>query len=181
MNNIKIGSHILTPRLGYTHHGIYAGRDRVIHYSGLSDGLSAGPIEVISLASFASGKGVKVQRYNNPKYQGKSVVERAHSRIGEDDYDLQSNNCEHLCTWAVTGLNNSKQVDNAEFFLQLAVPSVVVNSAIKARRHLKQRSCFADIAKDLAVTGPMIMAFSGPIRIVAPSLLRLYAAYRAIR
>ncbi|MGS5788862.1 lecithin retinol acyltransferase family protein, partial [Acinetobacter baumannii] len=29
-----LGAHLIVKHLGYSHHGIYAGRGRVIHYSG---------------------------------------------------------------------------------------------------------------------------------------------------
>ena len=39
------GAHMVTPRRGYTHHGIYVGRNRVVQYGGLSHGLRRGPVE----------------------------------------------------------------------------------------------------------------------------------------
>jgi len=30
------GSHIVTPRLGYRHHGLYCGDGKVIHFSGMA-------------------------------------------------------------------------------------------------------------------------------------------------
>ena len=36
------GKHLITQRLGYTHHGIYAGNNSVIHYSGLAEGPLSG-------------------------------------------------------------------------------------------------------------------------------------------
>jgi hypothetical protein len=50
-----IGAHIVTRRQGYTHHGIYAGVGRVVHYAGLSRGLRRGPVEETSLSRFAAG------------------------------------------------------------------------------------------------------------------------------
>ena len=32
------------------------------------------------------------------------------SRINENHYDLIINNCEHLCSWAITGIESSPQV-----------------------------------------------------------------------
>jgi hypothetical protein len=31
-----LGSHLVTPRRGYLHHGIYVGARKVVHYSGLA-------------------------------------------------------------------------------------------------------------------------------------------------
>src|ERR1700738_1290689 len=50
-----LGSHVVTPRRGYQHHGIYVGDGKVVHYAGLAHGLHRGPVEEISLARFTDG------------------------------------------------------------------------------------------------------------------------------
>jgi len=47
---LPIGAHVVTPRRGYTHHGIYVGRGRVVQYGGLSRGLRSGPVKEVSLS-----------------------------------------------------------------------------------------------------------------------------------
>src|SRR5258705_11377860 len=37
-----LGSHLVTPRLGYMHHGIYAEDGKVVHYAGLAHSLRRG-------------------------------------------------------------------------------------------------------------------------------------------
>jgi hypothetical protein len=106
----ELGDHLISWRTGYTHHGIYIGSDQVIHYSGLADGLRAGPVEITTLKKFAAGKDVKVRKYDDALYSGDSAVRRARSRLGENNYDLQANNCEHFCTWVRTGEHASRQV-----------------------------------------------------------------------
>src|SRR5262245_59687729 len=44
-----LAAHLVTPRALYTHHGIYVGNGRVIHYAGLAHGLRRGPVEEVSL------------------------------------------------------------------------------------------------------------------------------------
>lgn len=39
------------------------------------------------------------------------TIDRAKSRLGERDYSLPFNNCEHFAIWCKTGLSNSSQVD----------------------------------------------------------------------
>ena len=173
---IELGSHILTSRIGYTHHGIYAGDGLVIHYSGLSDGLSAGPVEETSLESFLNGQELSVRRYKSPKYVGEAVVMRARSRIGEDNYDLQANNCEHLCSWAVMGKSHSQQVEAVEDFVDSIVPSPFLISIIKARRHAKQGLDPVEIAKDAAEIGVKMAAFA-----TLPVALPGYLAYKAFK
>lgn len=44
---IKKGTHLVSNRGLYTHHGLYIGNNKVIHYSGLADGMESGPIEIV--------------------------------------------------------------------------------------------------------------------------------------
>ncbi|MBM3395582.1 MAG: hydrolase, partial [Betaproteobacteria bacterium] len=46
--SIPVGSHLITPRRGYIHHGVYVGEGRVIHYAGFKGFLRAGPVEEVS-------------------------------------------------------------------------------------------------------------------------------------
>lgn len=104
------GDHLVTPRIGYTHHGIFVGNDRVVHYSGFADGISKGVIEVTSLKAFCNGNKVTVRTYAIRKYSHEESVTRAYSRLGEDLYNLLINNCEHFATWCITGWHSSEQV-----------------------------------------------------------------------
>jgi hypothetical protein len=49
----RFGSHLVTPRRGQTHHGIYVGPLRVVHSLGLAHGLRRGPVEEVPFAYFA--------------------------------------------------------------------------------------------------------------------------------
>ncbi|WP_354684337.1 lecithin retinol acyltransferase family protein [Cupriavidus necator] len=107
---IEIGAHLITERDGYFHHGIYAGAGQVIHYGGFDRSAKRRPIEYIALRGFAAGKGVSIQADPDAIYAGTEVVERARSRLGEDQYQFLTNNCEHFCTWCVSGVGRSEQV-----------------------------------------------------------------------
>lgn len=107
---IPLGAHLIIKHFGYSHHGIYAGRGRVIHYSGFAHLFKKHPIEITSLEVFCRGKKIKIQSYSLPKYTGRKVVRRMRSRMHENNYHLIINNCEHLCTWAITGVESSPQV-----------------------------------------------------------------------
>lgn len=102
-----LGAHLIVKHLGYSHHGIYAGRGRVIHYSGLAHFIKKRPIEITSLDAFSHGKKIHVRSYDAPRYRGKVVVRRMRSRMHENHYHLIINNCEHLCSWAITGIESS--------------------------------------------------------------------------
>lgn len=105
-----LGAHLVVKHFGYTHHGIYAGKGRVIHYSGFAHLFKKHPIEITSIDRFSHGKRIEVVIYHQPKYTGRKVVRRMRSRMHENNYHLIINNCEHLCTWAITGVETSTQV-----------------------------------------------------------------------
>lgn len=44
-------------------------------------------------------------------YSPEETVKRAESRIGESEYNLVSNNCEHFAIWCKTGISESHQVN----------------------------------------------------------------------
>jgi hypothetical protein len=107
-----LGSHLVTPRLGFTHHGIYVGCGRVVHYGALVHGLHNGPVEDVALARFAHGHTLWV-RPRTARFSCEEVIRRARSRIGENSYHLLSNNCEHFCEWCLRGEHRSEQVERA--------------------------------------------------------------------
>ncbi|MDI3358546.1 lecithin retinol acyltransferase family protein [Pseudomonas sp. UYIF39] len=109
---LPAGSHLVSPRKFYVHHGIYLGNGKVAHYSGLSGSLRAGPIEVTDLERFANGRSAWVYQ-EQTAFTNDEIVVRARSRIGESQYKIFSNNCEHFCNWCITGTSHSAQV--AEF------------------------------------------------------------------
>jgi hypothetical protein len=103
-------AHLVTPRALYTHHGIYVGNGRVVHYRGLEGGWRRGPVEEVSLKRFACGRSVRV-RHDSRRFDRTEVVARARSRLGELGYRLLTNNCEHFCAWALQGESRSRQVE----------------------------------------------------------------------
>lgn len=107
-----LGSHLVTPRLGFAHHGIYVGCGRVVHYGAFVHGLHWGPVEEVSLARFTHGHTLWV-RPDTVHFDGERVIRRARSRIGENSYRLLSNNCEHFCEWCLRGEHRSEQVERA--------------------------------------------------------------------
>lgn len=104
------GAHIVTPRWFYSHHGIYVGRGRVVHYGGLSCGLRRGPVEEVSLARFALGRAVFLRSETTLDHD--EIVRRARLRLGENRYRVLTNNCEHFCEWCTRGEHRSYQVEN---------------------------------------------------------------------
>jgi Lecithin retinol acyltransferase len=105
------GSHLVTPRRGYLHHGIYVGDGKVVHYAGLACGLHRGPVEEVPLDRFAHGRPVWVKSHAASNFECQDVIERARSRVGENCYQLLTNNCEHFCEWCLRGEPRSYQVE----------------------------------------------------------------------
>lgn len=120
---LRIGDHLWVKRTLYTHHGIYIGKKKVVHYSGLSDGLQSGPVAETTLIKFSGGEVVYKRSYKNPIYKPSEVVERVRSRLGEQLYNVHSNNCEHFCCWAITGKHSSEQVEIVETFVGAIYPN----------------------------------------------------------
>ena len=106
-----LGSHLVTPRRGYLHHGIYVGDGKVVHYAGLANGFRRGPVEEVPLARFARGQHVWVRSDSIPDFDCGEVIRRALSRVGENCYRLLTNNCEHFCEWCLRGEPRSFQVE----------------------------------------------------------------------
>jgi hypothetical protein len=107
----RLGAHLTTSRRGYTHHGVYVGQGRVVHYSGLSGFWQCGPVEEVPLSLFAAGHSVQVADHDQSMYSPQEIVRRARSRIGENAYRLLTNNCEHYCNWCLYGISRSAQVE----------------------------------------------------------------------
>lgn len=113
MNHLQSGLHLMVSRGLYTHHGIYIGGNQVIHYAGFAEAFKKGAIEQTSVESFLGGVD-NFQVVNYPSYKNtyapEEIVHRAESCLGEDDYNLFFNNCEHFACWCVTGKARSQQV-----------------------------------------------------------------------
>ncbi len=157
MRKLTIGSHLISRRAGYTHHGIYVGDDRVIHYSGLADGLDSGPVEESDIRTFAGKKGFAVKTYKQ-SFPQQEIVHRAESRLGEDLYDVFSNNCEHFCLWCIVGDHRSAQVDRATW---ISAPSVGAIIGLTARGAVAASGSAAGLSgagvmSGLASTGALV-------------------------
>lgn len=145
---MQLGDHLVTPRVGYTHHGIFVGDDSVIHYSGFANGISSGVIEVTSLEAFCNGKGAEVRTYETRRYSPEESVARAYSRLGEDWYNVLLNNCEQFVAWCITGWHSSEQVNN----------TVAVGVTGVAARHLPQRAVASVICDQAGPAGARLLA-----------------------
>jgi hypothetical protein len=147
--SVKVGSHLLTPRTAYTHHGIYVGDGKVVHYSGLADGMNSGQVEEVSLAAFSAGKGYSIKIHEDPKFSGDEIASRARSRIGENLYCVFSNNCEHFCEWCINNDHDSTQVTNGT---AIACPTGATAAGLAAR------AVVAASGSVVGLSGPGVMS-----------------------
>nr|WP_279162006.1 lecithin retinol acyltransferase family protein [Plesiomonas shigelloides] len=110
---VKAGDHLVTTRMGYSHHGLYVGNGQVIHYAGFAAGFSKGAISLTSAEEFTQGHACYIKPHDSALYDAPSRVERAYSKLGEDEYNLFCNNCEHFVSWCFDGKKSSEQVQRA--------------------------------------------------------------------
>jgi len=120
-----LGAHLVTQRRGYEHHGVYVGDGKVVHYAGFAGSAHRGPVEEVTLASFAAGHAVALRPHPCPRYASDDAVRRARSRLGENHYRLLTNNCEHFCTWCLFGEGRSQQVETCLTHPRMALRALV--------------------------------------------------------
>ena len=99
--------HLQVPRQHglFNHHGIDLGDGTVAHY------LEGREILRSSTDEFSQGQPLSVIKHADAS-PVRVTLQRAMSRIGEQNYNLLFNNCEHFATWCKTGRHRSGQVDS---------------------------------------------------------------------
>jgi Lecithin retinol acyltransferase len=101
--------YVMRPLVGmdslYQHHGIDCGDGSVIHYYKPGEAV----VSRTSFETFAQGKPVYTKQYTT-SYVPDVVIERAESRLGERQYHLLTNNCEHFATWCKIGQSECVQL-----------------------------------------------------------------------
>ncbi len=108
-----LGAHLVTPWMGFAHHGIYVGDGKVVHYGALMYDIIRKPVEEVPLAAFAKGRALFVIEHAEICLPASEVVNRARSRLGENRYRLLTNNCEHFVEWCLHDASRSFQAETA--------------------------------------------------------------------
>jgi hypothetical protein len=85
----------------------------VVHYAGLSRSWRPGPVEEVPISQFALGHPVRIIDHAGSRYSPQDIVQRARSRLGEDNYNVLTNNCGHLCNWCIDDRPGSPQIDRS--------------------------------------------------------------------
>ena len=104
---LAAADHLEVPRQHglFNHHGIDLGDGTVAHY------LEGREILRSTLEEFSQGQPLQVINHAEASPVG-VTLRRAMGRLGEQDYNLLFNNCEHFATWCKTGRHRSGQVDS---------------------------------------------------------------------
>lgn len=110
-DQLNKADHIFVIRPGYTHHGIYVGNGKVVHYAPTDFGevcIFETTIDefrkwLLPFDSICDTELYKLYRFKKSdspiRYTSDEVVNRAYSRIWETEYNLVFNNCEHFARW----------------------------------------------------------------------------------
>jgi hypothetical protein len=144
---LAAADHLEVPRQHglFNHHGIDLGDGTVAHY------LEGREILRSPLAEFSQGQPLRVISHAEASPVG-VTLRRAMGRLGEQDYNLLFNNCEHFATWCKTGRHRSEQVDS---FLDRARnwSGLMPSALIKGLELLVQRGLLDDDARTMAKRG----------------------------
>ena len=139
--------HLEVPRQHglFNHHGIDLGDGTVAHYLEGREILRS-PVE-----EFSQGQPLRVISYDEASPVG-VTLRRAMGRLGEQDYNLLFNNCEHFATWCKTGRHRSGQVDS---MLERARTwsGLMPSALMKGLELLVQRGLLDDDARTMAKRG----------------------------
>lgn len=134
----------------YEHHGIDCGNGTVIHYSKATE---TPTVSRTSYVTFSWDNPVYTKQYA-VSFIPDVVVERAESRLGEQRYNLLSNNCEHFATWCKTGKNESRQL--ADYGIEIAVAKFggsdrMIHEATEAGNPVEAMQLFDQALKNVAI------------------------------
>jgi hypothetical protein len=172
MSHLTIGSHLITPRIGYQHHGIYIGNSQVIHFT------SNSTVEIVSLSEFTEDNGYTEYKFHS-KFSRNEIVERAISRLGDDNYSVIFNNCEHFCNWCIHDERSSRQVRNATLNGGAAVSSVAAQHLINQAPTLAGLTLAEmTVAGGTTITSGFALLSATP---VLPAALIGYGVYKAFQ
>ena len=139
--------HLQVPRQHglFKHHGIDLGDGTVAHY------LEGREILRSSTDDFSQGQPLTVIAHADAS-PTRVTLQRAMSRIGEQNYNLLFNNCEHFATWCKTGRHRSGQIDSV---LERARhwSGLMPSALMRGLELLVQRGLLDDNARQMARQG----------------------------
>jgi plasmid stabilization system protein ParE len=144
---LAAADHLQVPRQHglFHHHGIDLGDGTVAHY------LEGREILRSPIDAFRQEQPITVIEHDAASTTG-VTLRRAMSRIGEQNYNLLFNNCEHFATWCKTGRHRSGQIESA---LERARhwSGLMPSALMRGLELLVQRGWLDDNARALAREG----------------------------
>jgi hypothetical protein len=135
----------------YEHHGIDCGDGTVIHYRKPDNDRAT--ISRVTMASFSRSDRIHLKRYRTG-FIADAVIHRAESRLGEQQYDLFTNNCEHFATWCKTGHSESAQLRQFGFGFSGFSPTdrqQLVQQAAQSANPDQARTLFDQALNNIAI------------------------------
>jgi hypothetical protein len=122
------GDHIKVNRGMYYHHGIDLGDDTVIHYTGEPGKKSNASVKRTSMSEFLNGGTYEIVKYSK-SLDKEATILKAYKLVGEKNYNLFFNNCEHFATYCKLGESKSEQVENFKYSTSGGIGSSVTAAA----------------------------------------------------
>ena len=96
------GDIIRVGRIGFYHYGIDAGDGRAIHYNGDPYDKSNACVSEVVMEEFHKGGVVEIVKIPS-EFTAEEIIERARECVGQKEYNLFFNNCEHFAKYCRTG------------------------------------------------------------------------------
>ena len=105
------GDHICVRRRGkfYTHHGIYMGDGKLIHFAGSIREKIDPVVQETDLSGFLKGEILRRRDYKE-RLPASETIRIAKEQLSDGSYSMIWNNCEHFATYCATGKKKSWQV-----------------------------------------------------------------------
>ena len=130
--NLAEGDHIYVRRGLHSHHGIYVGQGRVIHFKGEFKEKSNPVVRETGLEEFLRGGTLRREDHKH-RLPPEETVRRARRLLEGKDYSLLRSNCEHMATFCATGKAKSRQVRRAAAGLSATIAGVIVSRRLRRK------------------------------------------------
>jgi cell wall-associated NlpC family hydrolase len=136
--DLNPGDHIYVKRRGllYSHHGIYVGNGKVVHYTGAEKEKRDPLVTITTIEGFLKGGKLRRRDYKK-RLSYPETLTLAKRDISENGYSLPLNNCEHFATYCATGKKKSRQVHRAVKVLAgatLALTGAIIRKKIALKK-----------------------------------------------
>jgi len=135
---LNYGDHIYVKRKGllYSHHGIYAGKETVIHFKGTVKEKKDPVVIITDIDNFLNSGKLRRREYKK-RLPSSETLRIAREHLSKKGYSLTFNNCEHFATYCITGKKRSRQIRGVVGGI-VGITFTVVAAFIGKKRRNKQ-------------------------------------------